>query len=128
MKRVVNGFLCTSALAAVILFVGTSSVFATPASPGKGTGCFVADANGDYTFDPTCKAHDVLKLDREGKVAFYHYQDQGQLPADAPHPSRTIRNNFEDCLYFSSLDELVCGTVNEVITPSGVYKSSFDAH
>jgi hypothetical protein len=122
-KNTTSALVLTAALAGAFLLTGASPVSATPASPGKGAGCFVGDANGTYYFDASCQTHDVIKVDAAGNFAFYAYQDAGQLPPDAARPSSTIRNSFVQCV--NSSFGLICGTVEEAITPSGAYKSSF---
>ncbi|BCS34232.2 hypothetical protein TBR22_A34610 [Luteitalea sp. TBR-22] len=114
-----------TALAGVLLLVGATRGAATPADPARGDGCLVTDAVGDNYFDEGCRAHRVLKLDDEGIVAFFHYQDVGQLPAGAAVPTSTVRNTYEQCLRLRGYDQIVCGTVRETITPSGIYTSTF---
>jgi hypothetical protein len=124
-KNMMKQLVSTAVLAGTCLLIGASSTSAAPASPNKGTGCFVGDANGAYYFDAACKAHDNLKLDGDGNLQFYHYQDKGQLPDGAALPSSAIRNTYPACFNFSF--GVTCGTVEEVITPSGAYSSSFTA-
>lgn len=90
------------ALAGAFVLIGASSLSATPGSLGNGSGCCVGDANGTYTFDASCQAHDVLKVNDDGTLAFYFYQDAGQLPAGAALPTRTIHNSFEQCFNSSA--------------------------
>ena len=116
----------TAVLAVAFLSMGASSVAATPASPDKGLGCFVGDANGQYYFDADCRAHDVIKLDAGGNVEFYQYQDVGRLPDGAALPSSAIHSTYEQCIRFSF--GVVCGTVSEIVTPGGVYTSTFRSH
>ena len=118
----------TVVLAGAFLATAPSVGSATPASPGKGSGCLVGDANGDYYFDAACKTHDVLKLDKDGSVQFYSYQDAGQLPAGAALPSSAIHTTTEACLNFGGSVGVLCGTIVETVTPSGAYKDSFRYH
>jgi hypothetical protein len=122
----------THALVLSVAFAGASvlaaagSVAASPASTGKGTGCYVVDANDAYYLDASCQTHDVTKFDADGNLSFYSYQDAGQLPAGAALPSRAINKTYEQCFNFTI--GVVCGTIDETITPSGAYKSSFKSH
>jgi len=121
-----NARVLSVALAGALVLTFASSVSATPASPGKGLGCLVGDANGAYYFDASCQTHDVTKFDDDGTLAFYSYQDAGQLPPGAALPSSAINNTYDTCYVFSF--GVTCGTVHETITPSGGYKSSFKFH
>jgi hypothetical protein len=86
------------------------------AQTDSGTGCLVRDANGDYHFDASCNWHTVVKLDKDGNLKSFSYQDHGQLPEDAPHPSSASKN---------SGDWPGCGDgFSEVTTPSGEYSST----
>ena len=113
------------ALTGALLGIAANTGSATPASPDKGTGCFVGDANGDYYYDAACSAHAVTKLDADGTFAFYEYQDAGQLPAGAALPSSAIHRSFELCMDFGL--GVKCGTATETVTPTGAYKSMFTA-
>ena len=115
-------------LGIVFSFIGVNSVSAKRAVTDSGTGCFVRVGTefNDYILDTTCTAHDVLKLDDDGNLEFYVYQDHGQLPAGSWRPSQPYRNAFEACYEFSF--GIVCGTVKESVSPSGEYKSSFKSH
>jgi len=114
-----------AALGVVTLFIGANSVDAKRAEASKGEGCYVKSGAGenDYAVDPTCDAHDVLKMEDANTLDFYVYQDSGQT---AWHPDVTYRATYEQCLNFSFGP--VCGTVKELVTPSGEYKSSFKSH
>ena len=129
MNKILVSLVSFAVFAIAFSFIGASSVSAARAYTDKGNGCYVRVGVGDddYVFDASCAAHDVLKLDDEGNVEFYQYQDHGQLPEDVIPPSRTVNYNFDTCLSFGSLG-IVCGTINETITPSGEYKSSFNSY
>jgi hypothetical protein len=118
-----------AALAIMIAFIGITPAFARRAEPGSGTGCFVRIGEGpdDYAFDAACQAHDVLKLDHEGNLDFYVYQDHGQLPAGGWLPFQSYRSTFEQCFNMTGVG-LVCGTAKESVSPSGEYKSSFKSY
>ena len=112
-------------LAGAFLTMGAKAGSAAPATPDRGTGCFVTDANGQNYFDEACIAHEVTRFGADGSLEFYAYQDVGQLPSDAAHPATAIRNSYDVCYAFSY--GVVCGVVVEVIAPGGTYKSSFTA-
>jgi hypothetical protein len=127
MKRFACSIVFIALIGLVLSFIGSSSVSAKPAETGKGLGCYVRttdEGDDDYVRDATCKVFEVLKLDEDGDVEFWFYQDHGQT---SWHPERTYRSTFEQCLNFGSLG-IVCGTVKETITPSGEYKSSFKSN
>ncbi len=132
MKKIIlrmKGLVALGISLSFISFIGPNSVSGAPAEPSKGAGCYVRtglNAN-DYAFDPTCAAHDVLKLDDDGELDFYVYQDHGQLPEGSWRPSTTFRNTFEMCLNLGSIG-IVCGIAKETVTPSGEYKSSFKSN
>ena len=115
-------------LGIVLSFIGVTSASATRAVTDKGTGCFirVGPEDNDYAFDSTCTAHDALKFDYEGNFQFYAYQDHGQLPEDSWRPARAYRSTFDQCFNFGFA--IVCGTVTEMVSPSGEYKSSFNSY
>jgi|SoiMethySBSTD1v2_1073268.scaffolds.fasta_scaffold27318_5 hypothetical protein len=128
MKNILMGASCIVVLG-IGLFVGASSVSALPALPHVGVGCFVkvadtGDPDVDYVFDESCKAVAVLKRDGGG-VAWFMYQDHGQLRTDATLPSSTVQYEYEMCLNFGP--QLLCGRTQETVTPSGEYKSTFKA-
>lgn len=106
-------------------FTGVSPVSATRAETSRGTGCYVrvGDGENDYVLDAACTAHAVLKMDDDGELDFYVYQDHGQ---SAWHPSTPYRNSFEACYQFNF--GVVCGLVKESVSPSGEYKSSFKSY
>ena len=118
-----------AAIAIVITFIGVTSVSARRAEPSSGTGCFVRTGEGvdDYTFDTACQAHDVLKLDDDGNLEFYVYQDHGQLPAGGWLPFQSYRTTFEQCFNMTGVG-VVCGIGRESVSPSGEYKSSFKSY
>lgn len=126
MNSTTSGLARAVVLAGAFLAIGASAGSAAPASPGKGTGCDVGDANDQYYFDPACKAHTVLKLDADGNLAFYEYQDAGRLPSDAARPASAIHRSYDACYRLGI--GVVCGTIVETITPGGAYKSSFMSH
>ena len=115
-------------LGIVFSFIGVNSVSAARAYTDRGTGCFVRIGTGenDYAFTNACAAHDVIKFNDEGEFEFYLYQDQGQLPEGSWRPSQAYRSTFEQCFEFSF--GIKCGIVNELVTPSGEYKSSFNSY
>ena len=125
MKIVSHTFKTLVVFGIISCFIGVNSVSATRAITDRGTGCYVrvGTGPGDYVYDAACTAQDVTKLDNEGNVEFYSYQDHGQLPEGSWRPSKGYRNTFEVCYAFSF--GVVCGTATETITPSGEYKSSF---
>jgi hypothetical protein len=125
MKKMLVSLVCFAILAMAYSFIGTSSVSAAPASPEKGTLCYVSGDGLNYYEDESCSAHSVFKFDNEGNFQFWEYQDHGQLPEEA-RPSQPYRNTFEQCFDFSFGE--VCGTVQETATPSGEYKSSFHSY
>ena len=86
------------------------------AQTSSGTGCLVRDGNGGYHYDATCEWHVVYRRNRAGNLVMYSYQDHGQLPANAPHPTSASRHTgpWPGCI----ADE-----INEVTTPSGEYRS-----
>ena len=115
-------------LGVIFSVIGVDSASATRSLTQKGTGCFIRVGTGDddYAFDGACTAHDVLKIDDDGNLEFYVYQDHGQLPEGSWRPSQPYRETFEQCLQFDF--GIVCGTVRESVSPSGEYKSSFKSH
>ena len=128
MKKVSLTIKSLVVLGIIFSFAGVNSVSAARAVADKGTGCFVRVGTGDndYIVDQACTAHDVLRLDSEGNIELYNYQDHGQLPEGSWRPSQPYRSTFEQCFTFTNLGT-VCGTVTELITPSGEYKSSFNS-
>lgn len=128
MKRLLGGLVCVAVLGIALSFIGSTSVSAKRAVADKGAGCYVPAEEGpdNYVADPNCQAHDVLKLDDDGEVDFYVYQDHGQT---SWHPEQTYRSTTEDfCITFRDLGVEVCGVVKETVTPSGEYKSSFKSY
>lgn len=118
----------SSAIAAIVLSViGGVSAFAIPAMTSKGTGCAVrtGPGAGDYAFDEACTYHQVVKLNNDGTVAFFTYQDHGQIIGDW-RPDRAMRTEAEVC-YTVAPYGTVCGTTTEIVAPGGEYKSSFKA-
>ena len=109
-------------------FIGVASVSAKRAETGSGIGCYVRVGTeyNDYVVDNACTFHEILKMDDEGNLEFYVYQDHGQLPATSWRPAQPYRNTFEVCYNFSI--GTVCGTVKESVSPSGEYKSSFKSY
>jgi hypothetical protein len=85
----------------------------TSASSEWGSGCFVHDANGTATFDPSCEYHLQLQLDTDGNLISAMYHDHTQAPAGAALPSSTLIRDI-------SFDDVRC---TERITPSGQYSS-----
>ena len=113
-------------LAAGMMLAPSVSV-AKPNSPvnaaqtNSGTGCLVRDADGNYLYDATCEWHTVVRRDRDGNLVLYSYQDHGQLPAGAPHPSSASRNEgpWPGC---------IGDVIHEVTAPSGEYRSDCRFH
>ena len=128
MKKVSSTVRNLMMLGIIFSFIGVNSASATPAVTGKDTGCYVRVGTGDddYVLDATCTAHEVIKFDDEGNFEFYVYQDHGQLPEGSWRPSHTFRSSFEQC--FNTGFGVMCGTVTEMVTPSGEYKSSFNSY
>ena len=91
------------------------------AQTNSGTGCLVRDANGAYHYDATCEWHTVTRRDRNGQLVLYSYQDHGQLPANAPHPTSASRNEvpWPGC---------IGDVIHEVTAPSGEYRSDCRVH
>ena len=127
MKKVLVSFVCFAVIFIASSSSGISSVSAAPAEASKGFGCVVTDANGAHYLDPTCAAHQVVKFDNEGNLQFFEYQDHGTLPSRAARPRRAFRTTYSVCYDFAELGE-ICGIVDELVLPSGEYKSSFKAH
>ena len=128
MKTTMNGPARAVVLAVALLATGTSvgaAATPAPATPDRGTGCYVTDANGQSFFDESCTAHDVIRFGADGSLEFYAYQDVGQLPPEAARPASVIRNSYEACYAYSF--GVTCGEVVETITPGGAYRSSFMA-
>ena len=115
-------------LGIMFAFIGVIPVSAKRAVTDSGLGCLVRVGleENDYALDPACSAHDVLKLDEEGNLEFYVYQDHGQLPEVGWRPTSTFRTTFEVCYQFSF--GVTCGTAKESVTPSGQYTSSFRSY
>ncbi len=90
------------------------------ATTDSGTGCLVRDAVGAYHYDPNCRWHLVRRRDRDGNLVLYSYHDQGDLPANAPHPDRAIRHTGP----WPGCPELI----NETTAPSGEYRSDCRYH
>ena len=78
----------------------------------RGTGCFVRDANADYTWDPSCNRQAVITYDEEGTIIKYRYQDQGTLPEGAARPPQAIHES-----YFAMINGLGNTLITETITP-----------
>lgn len=91
------------------------------AQTNSGTGCLVRDADGNYLYDATCEWHTVTRRDRNGALVLYSYQDHGQLPANAPHPTSAIRHEgpWPGC---------IADVIHEVTAPSGEYRSDCRFH
>jgi hypothetical protein len=128
MKKISLTIVSLLVLGVVFSFTGANSVSAARATADKGTGCFVRIGTGenDYVFTDNCAAHDVIKFDDAGNFQFYAYQDQGQLPEGSWRPEQAYRSSFEQCFEFSF--GIKCGTVTEIVTPGGEYKSSFKSY
>jgi hypothetical protein len=114
--------LCVLAVAAA----GASAALAKPDKPinaattDSGTGCLVRDAVGAYHYDAACKWHLVRKRDKNGNLVLFSYHDEGNLPANAPHPSSASQNRgpWPGCL----------DGIHEVTSPSGQYRSDCRFH
>lgn len=101
------------------LVLAVAPASSMPAETSKGTGCIVEDANGVHYFDAECRWHQVVKRDKNGNIAFVHYQDHGQLPPGAALPGRALHTT----LPFFCGGCILQGNYEQVITPSGEYKS-----
>jgi hypothetical protein len=125
MNKLFAGLLCVALLGITLSFIGSTSVTAKRAIADKGTGCYVKTGEGesDYVVDPNCQAHDVLKMDDDGGIDFYVYQDHGQT---SWHPEETYRTTYDASIYVNGI--LVEGVIKETVTPSGEYKSSFKSY
>nr|WP_321441785.1 hypothetical protein [uncultured Hyphomonas sp.] len=106
------------ALAAATLG-GSGTAIAKPgkpvnaATPEKGKGCLVRDADGAYHYDSNCKWKLVIRRNALGEIVQYSYQDKGSLPDSAPHPDAALKTEYEagGC------------TGSELATPAGQYSS-----
>ena len=123
MKRLIGGLVFVALVGIALSFVGSTSVSAMRANTDKGKGCFVrvSEEIFDNVEDPECTYHEVMKLDDDGNVEFYFYQDHGQTPW---RPQKTLRETYFICTVFEDGLEL-CGYNTEIITPNGEYKSTF---
>jgi len=123
MKRLIGGLVFVALVGIALSFVGSTSVSAMRANTDKGKGCFVrvSEEIFDNVEDPECTYHEVMKLDDDGNVEFYFYQDHGQTPW---RPQKTFRETYFMCTVFEDGLEL-CGYNTEIITPNGEYKSTF---
>lgn len=122
-KSMIFAGLTFCALTLVLASVPTLSDAKPPtaATTDSGTGCLVADANGNYTAESTCEWHIVNRRGPNGARVLVSYHDHGDLPAGAPRPTSARRNDVS----FTFGDGTVCEG-NEVTTPSGEYRS--DCH
>ena len=126
MKKIAGCVVFVALLGLAVSFIGSNSVSARPAEPSKELGCFVRiSADGDYALDAACAGHAVTKLDDDDRVILYNYQDHGQT---SWHPRNAFHDTYELCLNFGAPTGVLCGTVNETVTPSGEYKSSFNLY
>lgn len=125
MKNIVHKVVLVAMIAATFTFIGATSVSALPADVLRGSGCYVGWGESQYSYDDTCRAQAVIKFDDAGNLQFYIYQDHGQLPSDSPRPTEAVRNSFELCGDFGGSIGVKCGIADEVVTPSGEYKSSW---
>ena len=110
------GFLGALALTASGIAMAAPDKAATAATADKGTGCLVRDADGNYTADPECTWHNVIKRDENGALVSYIYQDIGTLPEGAPHPDKA--QIFKDELAACNKGS------KETVTPNGGYTSN----
>ena len=83
MKKHILAFL----LGTFLLLVFATTVSALPpdwaAQTGKGTGCIMADAEGNSWFVvEDCTWHEVIKPDKNG-IRTWRYHDSGKLPVEA---------------------------------------------
>lgn len=123
MRKDLRNLVCVVILAIAVSIIGVNSAAALPADVQRDNICYVGYGEFEYVVDETCRAQSVFKLDDEGNFQFFIYQDHGQIPADMPPPSEAVRNSFELCLNFGGSIGIKCGIANEVVTPSGEYKS-----
>ena len=105
--------LASVALVSAPAYATPEDTHPTAATAEWGTGCYVHDANGTTTFDPSCEYHLQLQLDTEGNLISAMYQDHTQAPAGAALPNSAIIRDI-------SFDDVRC---TERLTPSGQYKS-----
>lgn len=84
----------------------------------SGSGCAVGDANEYYVIDGACAFHTVSKVDADGNLLSFTYQDKGQLQTGQVAPKRAIRRDVS--LPYGGF---AC-TGDEVVTPSGQYSSN----
>lgn len=116
----------TLAFAAVALFAaGTIPAGASPdtnpvnaANTSSDSGCFVRGGESDpYQYDPTCTSHIVEKLNKDGSLAWWRYQDKGTLQSGNVAPETAVQIDIQL--------EMFGGTCfgKEVITPDGHYSS-----
>ena len=125
MKNIVHKIVFVAMIAATFSFIGLTSASALPADVERGDGCYVGWGESEYVFDETCRAQVVTKFDDVGNLQFYFYQDHGHLPADYPQPTEVVQISYELCGDFGGSIGVRCGIVDEVVTPSGEYKSSW---
>lgn len=95
------------------------------ADAASDTGCYVG-VDGNYTIDPSCQVHFVEKLNKDGTLAFFRYQDKGVLPPEMPAPA-TAQQNSADGYYRLDIGGTVIQffcTGTEFIEPSGQYASN----
>ena len=123
MKRLVSGLFCVAVIGIALSFIGSKSVSANRANTDKGKGCFVriSEEIFDNELDEDCDFHEVRKLDDDGNLVLYVYQDHGQTPW---RPAKTFRETYFMCTVFEDGSE-ICGYNTEIITPSGEYRSTF---
>lgn len=124
MKKLIRHIVFVTIIASTFAIIGVSSASALPATVERDSGCLVGYSDLPYLFDDTCRAQSVFKLDADGSFQFYIYQDHGRLPADYLLPSEAVLESFELCLNFGGTIGVRCGIADQVVTPSGEYKSS----
>lgn len=110
--------------AATIALAGASAAQAKLDKPlnastaGHGNGCFVADANGMESFDPSCQTFATVKLDQDGNVQHYIYHDDARLQDGQAAPDSAITYPVNYVVFGLSCT----GTAR--LTPSGNYSSN----
>ena len=108
----------------MIAAVGLLVAFPVQAKPVQaavtesGNSCYVGDANEVYAVDGACDFHTVSKVDADGILLSFTYQDKGQLQTGQVAPKRAIRRDVS-----VTYGGLPC-TGEEVVTPSGQYSSN----
>lgn len=89
------------------------------ATTDSGMLCIVHEAEGaPYLVDSACSWHTVTKLDKDGNLQSFTYQDKGTLQEGQVAPDAAVKIAIEGM----TVSGLPC-TGTEVVTPSGQYSS-----